>query len=375
MSREPVLRFGEKVLAVLEQGSFTATYKYALLLAIIDALLEGTAVDGSPPQTITTRELARKTIDLYWPQCRDFVSARGTGLLRQNTSGQAEIVTAVTRFREGSSRTTLTHSQAAQERPAPYELLLDRVEYKLVQMPIPRLQRFGTAEERFIYDFNWDKLIGRRAVLREPLVITMVPGAAEALVQIAGLLRPLIQRQWAAMVASVNRTLVEDSQLEEFLFGIDRTSLARVRSDLTDVQDRRCFYCDHVLKGTPHVDHFIPWSRHPDNNICNLVVADSGCNGRKRDFLAAPGHLERWLDRMADPQTTHVLSSIASRRLWEHEPGRSIGAARALYLRLSDDTPLWLTDNDFVSADLRAIQGLFARTPMPLMAAEDWGTG
>jgi hypothetical protein len=370
VSREPVLRFGEKVLAVLEQGSFTATYKYALLLAIIDALLEGTAADGSPPQTIRTRELARKTVDLYWPQCRDFVSVRGTGLLRQNTSGQAEIVTAVTRFREGSSRHALTHTQAAQERPEEYELLLDRVEYKLVQMPIPRLQRFGTAEERFIYDFSWDKRVGRRAALREPLAITMASGAAEALVQLAGLLRPLIQRQWAAMVASVNRTLVEDSQLEEFLFGIDRTSLARVRSDLSDMQDGRCFYCAHVVKGTPHVDHFVPWSRHPDNNICNLVVADSSCNSRKRDFLAAPGHLERWLDRMADAQTSHVLSSIAARRLWEHEPRRSIGAARALYLRLSDDTPLWLTDSEFVNADLRIISGLLTQASMALLAAE-----
>jgi 5-methylcytosine-specific restriction endonuclease McrA len=43
----------------------------------------------------------------------------------------------------------------------------------------------------------------------------------------------------------------------------------------------------------PHVDHFIPWSRYPNDAIENLVVAHERCNGRKSDFLAASDHVAR----------------------------------------------------------------------------------
>jgi hypothetical protein len=39
------------------------------------------------------------------------------------------------------------------------------------------------------------------------------------------------------------------------------------------------------------VDHFIPWSRHADDGLDNLVAADARCNGQKRDFLAAAADL------------------------------------------------------------------------------------
>src|SRR5213592_5079376 len=37
----------------------------------------------------------------------------------------------------------------------------------------------------------------------------------------------------------------------------------------------------------PDVDHFIPWSRYPDDGLENLVVAHARCNAQKSDFLAA----------------------------------------------------------------------------------------
>jgi len=40
------------------------------------------------------------------------------------------------------------------------------------------------------------------------------------LVQLNGLLRPLIQRKWAAMVARLNR--LEDARFERMPFGFDR---------------------------------------------------------------------------------------------------------------------------------------------------------
>ena len=47
--------FAEKVLELLDEGRYTATYKYALLLALMDVWLEHTQSSGAPPEMVTTR--------------------------------------------------------------------------------------------------------------------------------------------------------------------------------------------------------------------------------------------------------------------------------------------------------------------------------
>ena len=54
--------FAEKVLELLDEGRYTATYKYAVLLALIDLCLEHTQASGAPPDTMTTRQLADKVV-------------------------------------------------------------------------------------------------------------------------------------------------------------------------------------------------------------------------------------------------------------------------------------------------------------------------
>ena len=66
--------FAEKVLELLDEGRYTATYKYAVLLALIDLCLEGTQASGAPPEMVTTRQLADKIVELYWPHTVPFAS-------------------------------------------------------------------------------------------------------------------------------------------------------------------------------------------------------------------------------------------------------------------------------------------------------------
>ena len=93
---------GEKVLAVLELGKFTATYKYALFNAILDLCLEKTSASATPPTVLTTRDLASKVIELYWPHVRPY---EGGKVLRQvgGSRNQAEILRAIEGFRGGSA--------------------------------------------------------------------------------------------------------------------------------------------------------------------------------------------------------------------------------------------------------------------------------
>ena len=58
------IAFAEKVLALLRQGAFTATYKYAVLIGLIDLSLEGYTGAGMPPESVTT---ARRSFVHCWP--------------------------------------------------------------------------------------------------------------------------------------------------------------------------------------------------------------------------------------------------------------------------------------------------------------------
>jgi 5-methylcytosine-specific restriction endonuclease McrA len=98
-------------------------------------------------------------------------------------------------------------------------------------------------------------------------------------------------------VAAENPRLVDADRLTDFLFGAERISLDRVRGPLREAQEGQCFYCADRLPPKCDVDHFIPWSRHPDNTLDNLVAAHTGCNSAKSASLAAAPHLRRWVER------------------------------------------------------------------------------
>lgn len=349
--------FGERVLQLLDEGRRTSTYKYAVLLALTDLCLErfSEGVDS-----ITTRELAGRVIELYWPQSTPYAGARETAILAQNQGGQAEIVAAIRRFRDRfSADPSESLSRVRLRDPARYERLLAIVEWKLIEMPLPRLQVVGDRKTEFLYRIGWDERIKlestRNAAFDSRLYLQ--PGVAENLVRLSGLLRPLIQRAWASMVAQIkaNKNITDEARLQEFLFGAHRIALDPVRADLRELQNDRCFYCEHRLSGAVDVDHFIPWARHADNGIENLVAADPRCNNAKRDFLASGDHVAHWIERFSELGHAGQLADIASQRRWDRHPMRTLGVARAIYARLPDDVRLWRFQRQFSSvADDRA---------------------
>ena len=69
-----VTGFAERLLAVIDEGRRTATYKLALLIALMDCCAEGVSPMGAAPAEIPTRSLARQVARLYWRQLRPFPS-------------------------------------------------------------------------------------------------------------------------------------------------------------------------------------------------------------------------------------------------------------------------------------------------------------
>jgi HNH endonuclease len=299
---------------------------------------------------LTTRQVADKIVEIYWPHTLPFNAQRPPRVLRQNTGGQAEIVSAITRFRERHAPDpSVPRWQSRLGAPEAYERLVRDVEWKLIEMPLPRLQMMGQVHQPFIYEIHWNQDVRRPVVDRYVAGdgdtfdnrLLLRPAVGEYLRQLNGLLRPLIQRHWAAMVAQLNQ--LEESQLDGFLSGVDRAQTTKVRVGLWEIQDRRCFYCEGRV-GDParaHVDHFIPWARYPDNGLDNLVVADVACNGFKSSSLAAADHVGRWARRFdAESWDRTRLAALAAHTSWERRDQRTLSVARTIYHRLPDDARL-----------------------------------
>lgn len=342
------LAFAEQLLTLLREGSFTATYKYAVILALMDLCLEHSTRKGMAPNSVTTSQLAEKVVELYWPHAREF---RGKLVLRQNAGSQAAIVRLISRFREDSpaeAGASLIRSKLAD--PAGWGRLLRDVEWKLVEMPLPKLQRLGAETVPFIYQITWSDDI-RKSEFNSPdfdNLIRLVPGSGDHLVRLAGLLRPLVCREWAALVAHLNQDVIDDPELDQFLFGVDRSSLRPVTSPLRELQDDRCFYCHDPLSAKAQVDHFVPWSRYPDNGLDNLVLAHPRCNRDKRDHLAATVHVSHWVERGKRRSTD--LAAIAAKVSWPRAAARTVSVARSIYLRLPQEARLWQIEDEFVPA-------------------------
>jgi 5-methylcytosine-specific restriction endonuclease McrA len=351
------LPFLEKLLQILAQGGFNATYKYAVLLALVDLCVEA----GAPPTSLTTRQLAVRVIELYWPQTRLF---RGERRLRQNAGREdARITSAIGAWRAGHPD-VVTPPRPGRA-PFDFEALLREVEWTLIEMPLPRLQRVAGTDERFLYDLGWSDTVRRGAVDRYQRGdgsafdnrILFVENAAASLVALAPVVRPLIQQRWLDKVRQLNQ--LPDAELDAFLFGTERTSLTPVQRPIRALQGGRCFYCDGPLStGRADVDHFLPWSRYPDDGLDNLVVAHETCNRQKLHFLADLDFARRWADRATD--RSDDLDAIAEAASWPRDRSRTFGVVASVYQGVPDGIHLWRGGASFRRVDLANVPAVHA---------------
>jgi 5-methylcytosine-specific restriction endonuclease McrA len=340
----PVL-FLEKLLQLLIQGGFTSTYKYAVLLALLDLSME----QGSPPTSLTTTQLAQRIIELYWPQVRPYQKR----VLQQNAGRQASIASLIENFHRAHPELT---SVSKRNIHPEYKKLLRDVEWVLVEYPLPRLQRVGGAEERFLYEINWDDSI-KRSAFNSPQFdnrILFKPGAAESLLSLAPVLRPLLQQHWMAKIRQLNR--LPESELESFLFGAERARLLPLQKPLKELQGGACFYCQEELDAKSQVDHFLPWSRYPDDGLDNLVLAHGSCNSSKSNLLAAPAFAERWEKRSRDDSA--LLDQIAGQKNWIRDRTRTFGIVAGVYQNLPEGIWLWSGRDKLLRAEKQNLERL-----------------
>lgn len=284
-SPQEQIQFLMNIQRLLDEGLFTASYKFALLLSLADLSIEK-GDDSGPALSISSREIAAKFIQYYWRQAVPYPSANAPRILRQNTGKQAAILNLIrdVRCTHGDSLTTIEQS-----RPV-WAGLVGRVAEVVRIMPLWKLQTLGAERVDFLY-----KNTGRGGS------VELWPGVAYCFRKFHVLISDLVRGAWARYVRQQNLDLLgEATDLNGFLFGSGRVSLAAVRPVLMDIQQGRCFYCRSSLTpASTQVDHFLAWSRYPVDLGHNFVLADGKCNLQKRERLPAYEHLAAWSERNA----------------------------------------------------------------------------
>ncbi len=337
----------ERLLRVVDEGQRTATYKLALLLALIDAVA---LVPGE--SDIPTRDLAARVVEIYYPQTRVYVANDGIAReLRQISMKTSAPLQAMLRLRaHGEAAGCRTVGELRTRVADEYIRALDRVEDTFVRYPIPLLQVIGQRVLPFLYAVDWPEGTSVSVLRREGRDrMRLLDGVADRLVVLGPMIRPLIELHWTRDVARWTGVSTEEDKLRAHLFGTDRVAFPQpLREGLRELQGGQCFYCGSTLAKGAQVDHFLAWSRWPNDAVENLVLADH-CNGDKSDHLCSRRHLDRWLGRLTNGQAT--LAEIAQTTRWPSDPKRSISLVKSTYEHIAAGTPLWVLGKDFVEAD------------------------
>ncbi|MBP7146523.1 MAG: HNH endonuclease [Acidobacteria bacterium] len=331
---EQHLRFLANLQRLLDEGAFVATYKFALLMALADLAVER-GDDSNAPLTLHVRDIAEKFIAYYWRQSLPYPAAgRSPAVLKQNTGEQAAILKAIAAARKKYGGSLARARADARQ----WAVLVRAVATVVRVMPLWKLQTVGGEKVSFLYPNA-----GRGST------IELLPGVAAGFRKFHPLIRSVVQGEWIRQVRGIaanQPVLGQRAELGEFLFGSDRAPLNVYRPLLQDLQGDRCFYCRRRFTGGIDVDHFIPWSRYPVDLAHNFVLAHAGCNSRKKDYLAAAAHAERWVRR--NREQAGSLAERFDRAGLFHDLNVSAQVARWAYGQAAEaDADTWVSDHHF----------------------------
>lgn len=334
---DPLL-LGQRVVAILETGLRTATYKLATLMALLEHCVENLPTDPTDTLEVPIPDLAHRVLSIYWQQVRPFDGHE----LRQSTQPKARIVAATTALRDaaGMRRGGFSVDIARLRAPEAYQRTVDDIALCLAQQPLHRLQKLpgASTSDAFLYDdsFLHDK-VSRSTLRNRGDAIVLKPGVAHGLARLSGLLKPALELMWVDDVRRMNKFLdAEVPDVAGHLFGRERTAMALVREPFKEAFGPHCFYCRTHLPANNPIDHVLPWSLVGIDGLANLVLACARCNSDKSGALPAVTLLDRVLER-----DLKVLEEVASSLQWPTQHARVVAAARGIYLGQPAGVPTW----------------------------------
>jgi hypothetical protein len=238
-SPEAQVTFLQRLQRIAEEGDFTATYKFALLIALAELAVERGSDDGAA-LALKTSWIAEKFVELYWQQTLPYSAGetRQSGVLSQLRADKgAAVATYIAHFRVTTGASTLTEARG---RGTAWNALVREVAKVVRAQPVRFLQNVGGETTPFLYELQM-----------KPGAVTLSPGVAFCLrCFLQGFVLQLARAGWVRHVRENprNRAVLGDaSDLEAFLFGRPRSALLQAREFLRKLQSRTCFYCSGSL--------------------------------------------------------------------------------------------------------------------------------
>ena len=340
MSNESAIELGQHLTALLTTGKRTTTYKFALAMALMDYSIEHLPDDSHASLKVSIKKLADYVIGYYWNQVEMYDDEVAYLFHGSDKNKKPTITRAIREFKD--EHADFKNVERARESLVEYSKLVDKVAVALAENPIPRLQTIGKntyAGSQVLYDIAWThESYSKRALDDLKWELVLLPGVAWSLAHLSQLLRPFIEMQWQSDLVSFNKAHLKIDRLSDFLWGANRTNVAVLATDLTELQDGYCFYCQTKLSSKKtHVDHVLPWSRFLINGVSNLVATDDKCNLNKSDNLPIQKHIQNALDR-----NLSELSAIASKRNFAVMQESTQLIATNIYKITPVGTPLWV---------------------------------
>ncbi len=320
---------------LLIEGEFSATYKFGFLHALADLGIEKQEGDDS---RILLDDLAAKFAELYWGHSLPYTeTSESPDVLFQNNGAQAKVITQLRYVRDMN-----LHSFSRVKKSEHWNTILASAKGTLKTGPLWLLQKLQGKDECFFYPH-----------IKGQKFIELNPGIVACFQRFYDLVVSLSRNHWLDKIRSIksNHKLIGEGDLDSFLFGTQRASLANVQPVLFDIQEGQCFYCQKSLKSSKgQVDHFIPWARYPHDLGHNFVLAHAGCNNSKSDYLAAHEHSNRWYEQNIILNAKTLTSELDAYFTCDAQRSESV-TTWAYSLAHQNGVSLWLSDKVFIPAN------------------------
>ena len=316
----------EGIQCIVNEGNWTGTNKFGLLLALLDL---APLVDPEV-RTITAREVAEKVLEVHWDQAKQFNGE----VLRQVASPNRDNTTVVKSILELQSYATgawLSFGQAKVLLPgSTWDEAVTRVQKDTWKNPVANLQNLPQISNcQFLYSYDKQS-------------ITLTTGGLHALISYGPALRVLIEARFVDVVQRMNKSVFGPGlDLAAHLFGAERDMPgSTTRRRLIALQSGQCLYTGARISTKSHsLDHVVPWSRMRISTMENFVVTTKQVNTAKRDALLGPRPLAKWIGHLESNQ--EQISSLAKESNWPSDPQHVISAMLSLVRSAHPGTSVW----------------------------------
>ena len=257
----------------------TSTYKFALIKAILDNLLNNIPTDAG--QEILYSILFEKFAESYWNLVVKYNLHQQPPTKEGKTSKIEQI------FKEAVAKNPLLENiEFASIEKSTQNQLISKVQTECKKYVLGALNQ----------DFNFC-IFG---FLENSDRIILSHGAYEFCLRHKMEIEKLNYYAWAKFLENIN----EENLLYKVISKIETSLPERKPLDIfrqilfEEFEQNNCFYCGKKLNSTIiHVDHFIPWSFVKEDKLWNFVLACSECNIKKSDKLPSKNLISKIQNR------------------------------------------------------------------------------